>query len=151
MPAFYSRTLKDYDGETTSHRLRIPEINAGNMATIVTLTANYGAAVNDMTLGSLQNLRYGNETIANSPAPTDPYAQRELSWFVSYVDDVTGKPYHVNIGTPDLSLLDPDNKGYADMSNADVIAFVTAFEALAVSEAGNTVTVQSIKLVGRSL
>ncbi|MCK9600762.1 MAG: hypothetical protein M0R06_17100, partial [Sphaerochaeta sp.] len=66
MPAFYSRVLKDYDGENTTLRVAITEINAGNIADIVTQTANFGAALNDITLGSLQALRYGNETISAS-------------------------------------------------------------------------------------
>jgi len=151
MPAFYSRVLKDYDGENTTLRVAINEINAGNIADIVTQTANFGAALNDITLGSLQALRYGNETISASPPPADPYAQRELAWLVRYTDNSTGKRQHMTIGTADPTMLDANNRGFADPDKTEVAAFIDAFEAMVVSDAGNAVTVESIQLVGRNI
>lgn len=152
MPAFYSRTLHDYDNEPTTFRVRIPEINAGNIADIVTKTANLGTAVNGITLGALENLRYGNETIAASGAAASAYAQRELKWLVRYRDTVLGDSYRVTIGTADPTHLDPNARGQAQIGDAgDVDAFVTAFEDLVVSDAGNAVEVTSITLVGRNI
>jgi hypothetical protein len=150
MPGFYSRTLADYDSEKTTFRIRATEMNAGNMAAQLVLQAALGTAINDMTLGTLQNLRYGNETIAGYAAPVDPFAQRETRWLISYRDTVTGKVMQAELGTADLSLLDPNNRNSWDWDNADVIAFVAAFEDYAISEAGNPVEITAGIPVGRN-
>ena len=152
MPAFYNRTLTDYNGEKTTFRIQTAEINAGNIGDQVIASANLGAAINDMTLGSLYRLSYGNETVAAEESPANTWAQRELKWLVSYADSVTGKLFRVELGTADTSLLDPNARGQADMDNVNVAAFVTAFEAYAVApDTGNAVEVRSITLVGRNI
>jgi hypothetical protein len=152
MPAQYYRTLLDYDGEATTMRIVIPEINAGNIADIVTQTANLGTAINGLTLGALGKLGYGNFTDGVDTEASDPFAQREMKWLVSYEDTLTGKVYRVEIGTADLSHLDPNNRDRANIGDAaEVDAFITAFETLAVApDTANPVEVKSIIPVGRN-
>lgn len=149
---FYTRTLKDYDSETTTFRVNANPLNAGNIAAELVLQSNLGAAINDMVLGSLQQITYGNAVTAYEPAPNVTEAQRELKWMINYRDSVLNTPHHVTLGTADTSRLDPNNRGKANMGDAGVVdAFVAAFEAYAVSPAGNPVTVESIILVGRNV
>lgn len=141
----------DYDRELSTLQVHAADLNAGNFATQLTAQATFGTAVNDMSLGTLQKIQYGNVVDAINGPPAETYAQRELKWKVNFTDDVTGKPYHFTIPVADTSKLDPNNRGYADLSNVDVAAFVTATEAYVLSQDGNAITVVSIELVGRNI
>jgi len=150
---FYARTLKDYDSESTTFRVHAADLNAGNIAAQLTLQSNLGAAINNMVLGSLQTIRYGNGVISGSAAPSDPFAQRESRWLVRYHDAVTGKQYRVELGTADYSNLDPNNRDHAFIGDAgDVDAFVTAFEAYVLApDTNNAVEIDEILAVGRNV
>jgi len=149
---FYTRTLRDYDGEKTTFRVNTPDLNAGNMAAQLVLQANFGAAVNDMVRGSLFKIAYGNEVNAAAAPPDDVFAQREMKWQVFYADTVTGEPHHITIGTADMEQLDPNNREQAYIGDGGVVdQFVTDFEAYVVSPAGNAVTITDIVLVGRNV
>lgn len=149
---FYTRTLKDYDDETATVRVRATALNETNLAAQLVLQANFGAAINDMSLGSLQTIRYGNEVISNNEAPIETYAQRELKWRVDYRDTVTGQPYHFTIPCANLDLLDPNNRKQAFIGDGgDVDDFVAAAEAYALSPDGNPIQILQILAVGRNL
>lgn len=150
---FYGRTLQDYDGENTQFRVNVADLNAGNFAAELVLQAALGAAINDMVTGTLQTIRYGNETLANYAAPTDPFSQRELKWLVRYHDATTGKNFRVELGTADLANLDPNNRDRAYIGDGGVVdAFVDAFEAYVLApETGNAVVIDSIVPVGRNI
>lgn len=148
---FYTRSLKDYDGETTTFRVRAAQLNAGNIADQIALQAALGTAINDMVLGALNRITYGNEVDTPVVAASDPGAQRELKWLVNYHDTTTGKKLRAELGTANTARLDPNARGQAEMGDgAEVDAFVTAFEAYVLSDAGNAVAVDSIILVGRN-
>lgn len=148
---FYSRSLKDYDSEISTVQVHAADLNAGNIAAQLTAQADFGSGINLMSLGTLQQIRYGNSVESNQAAPTDTWAQRELKWRVDYTDDVSGKPYHFTIPMADTALLDPNNRGFADPTDADVITFTTNAEAYVLSPEGNAITIQQIVLVGRNL
>jgi len=148
---FYTRSLKDYDGETTTFRVRAAQLNAGNIADQITAQSNLGTAINGITLGALNRITYGNEVDTPVVASDDPSAQRELKWLINYHDTITGKKLQVELGTADPAALNPNARSQAFIGDADVVdAFVTAFEAYVLSEAGNAVEVDSIFLVGRN-
>lgn len=84
------------------------------------------------------------------PAPVVKTAQRELGLLVTYTDSVTGKKYRITIPGPKWATLGQAGTDMVDTSQALWTAFVTAFEAHAVSEVGNAVTVTSGRLVGRN-
>ena len=82
--------------------------------------------------------------------PASAFAQRELRWLVSYVSS-TNVAYTREIACPDASLLG-SGTDQLDLTGTEAAAFVTAFEAVAKVKEGddyNTVSVTSIKLVGR--
>lgn len=146
---FYNRKLKDYDGENSSVTVHAADLNAGNIATELTLQSNFGAALNNITLGSLQTIRYGNGVDALSAAPSDVWAQRELKWFVQFRDTVNGEPGHFTVPTADATKLDPNNRGHAYIGDAgDVDAFITAAEAYVKSRDGNAIEILDITLIG---
>ena len=147
----YSRTLLDYDNESTTIGVYAADLNAGNIATQITLQADFGAAINDMALGTLQRIQYGNTVESLQPPPSDPFAQRELKWRVDYRDTVNGKPGFFTIGTANAALLSATDRGKADPLNADVIAFTTAAEAYVLSQDGNAIEIEQIVIVGRNV
>lgn len=149
---FYSRTLQDYDSEKTVFRIHTTDLNAGNIAAQLTLQANLGSAINNITLGTLYNIRYGNEVVTPGAAPVDPFAQREIKWLIGYRDTVAGGLYTVELGTADLDQLDPNNRNSAHIGDAGVVdQFITDFEAYALSPLGNAVDIEYIRPVGRNL
>lgn len=84
------------------------------------------------------------------PAPVVATAQRELGLLVTYTDSVTGKKYRLTIPGPKWATIGQAGTDMVDTADALWTAFVTAFEAHAVSEVGNAVTVTSGRLVGRN-
>lgn len=149
---FYTRTLMDYDEENSTVRVNATALNETNLAAQLVLQSNFGAAINDMSLGSLQTIRYGNEVISNNEAPIETYAQRELKWRVDYRDAVTGDKFHFTIPCANLDLLDPNNRKQAFIGDGgDVDDFVAAAEAYVLSPNGNAIQILQIIAVGRNL
>lgn len=145
----YVRTMADYDAETTVFRVNSTTLSAANFDAQVALNVALGVAIVGVTVGALQKIAYGNEIL--SPAVCDePLAQRENKWLIRYVDDVTGDAYHVELGTADLTLLDPDNRGYMKIDTDEGLAFKSAFDGYALSPDGNAVTMLSAQFVGRN-
>jgi hypothetical protein len=111
--------------------------------------------INSLILGSPQKYSYTPlEFVIGDPPPADPFAQREWKWLVTYIGAVSGKRFQIEIPTAD-----PSNghkvagSDLADLTNADWVAFITAFEAFAKSpdNPAEAVTVESARLVGRNL
>ncbi len=147
----YSRTLLDFNGEKTVFSVKAPEITAANFAAQATLRASLGTAIAGITLGNLNKAEYGNVDFQTNSTPASEIAQRESAWLIRYVDDTTQENFHVTLGTADLvGHMDANAKGFADLSETDMAAFVAAFEAYALSPNGNAVTIQSISHVGRN-
>lgn len=144
----YIRQMTDYDAESTTFRVPTAVLTAANFDAQVVLNVNLGVAIVGMTLGALQKITYSNEIL--SPAVCNaPLAQRENKWLVRYHDDSTGDKHWASLGTADLTLLDENNRGYAEMGDAGPVdAFVDAFEAFVLTELGNAVVVDSIQFVG---
>jgi len=147
----YSRTLKDFDGEVSTVQVHTEDLSEVNIAAQITAQSNFGAAINDLSLGSLQTIKYGNQVNSNQPKPANQWAQRELKWRVDFTDDVTGEPGHYTIPCADASLLSLVAPAEADLADAAVIAFVAASDAYVLSKAGNPTSVQRIVMVGRNI
>jgi len=145
----YSRTLLDFDSEKTVFEVSAPVLTAANFDAQATLRAALGTAIANITLGTLNQAVFGNVDFQTNTPPASEIAQRESRWLIRYVDDVTQTLYHVTLGTADLvDHMSASAKGFADLADADVAAFVTAFEAYVLSPVGNAVTIQDIMHVG---
>jgi hypothetical protein len=155
MAGYVALSFRDYKGDPSNFRLRTTTITAANFDAQATLVSNFetavaGLQVADVPVGRLQ---HGNEEIDNQDKSSTPQASRKCKALVRYEDDTTKEVYQTAVPCADLSHLDADNRGYFDLDDGgDVAAFVTAFEALALSpEEGNSVTVLSIQHVARNL
>lgn len=149
----YKRTMRDYDGESTTFSVPAAQVTAANFDAQVVLNVALGAAIVGMTIDSaLEKIEYGNSIVTPVTGSSNPLCQRENRWLVRYHDSVTGEKITRTIGCADLTLLDPNNRGYAHIGDGGAVdAFVTAFEAYVLSDAGNAVVIDSIQFVGANI
>lgn len=148
-------TYNDYGAESSNVSLRMPTLTAANLdAAILAASSIYDAiaGANGICKGIRIKSELGNQypILPNTTQAADEDAQREMKWKVNMLDATAMKSPHFTLPCADLTYLDPNNRGYADMSNADVAAFVTAIETETLSPDGNAWTVQSIQFVGRN-
>jgi len=146
----YNLTFIDHDSETSTMGLRIPDLNAGNIAAQLALLATLRAAVEAVVIGTLRK----EETSAlvdeiAGVAPVDGFAQRETKWLVSGTDSI-GLSVTLEIPTADLDLL-AGGSGTLDISAGPGLALANALNAVWRSRAGNAVTVSRIIHVGRNI
>lgn len=145
----------DYDPEPSFVNLRTAELTAANFdAQVLLAAAVYDgiAGVNGICLGKRITSTLGNdyEILGSKVQADSPLAQRENKWKVNWESAGGTKSGYFTLPCADLTYLDPNNRGYADMDNADVAAFVSAVEAMVVDEDGSAITVVDIKFVGRN-
>lgn len=146
-------TINDYSNEKSSFGVTSITANAGNLAAQQTLAATLVTTTEALTIGELVKQQM-NLVILDTPAiPTNPYAQREEKWLVSYIGDASGKIFQVEIAAPDLTDNLSGNSDKANLASTDWAAWVTAFEAFARSpdNGTETVTVLRADLVGRNI
>jgi len=134
-------------------------ITAVSIAGFLTNFGTFQTATDAITLGTrMQQSWIGDLTTVSNAWPTDKAAQRESKLLVDYMDDVTQEPFTLTIPTIDFSKLNYVPGGgdavlfQAPGAHADIIAWVTAFEAIARSPRNdlNTVTVTGMRYVGRN-
>jgi len=123
---------------------------------------NFGAlqtATDAITLGVRSSQFWtGDRTTVSNAIPTNPAAQREARLRVKYMDDVTEQQYTLTIPTIDFSKLvfvagGKDAVVFSGAgANADIVAWVTAFETIARSPDSdlNTVTVVKMRFIGQN-
>lgn len=143
-------TYKDYGapGETTTLTFTGADLTAGNIvaqsAAADTLRQAAEALMVEAPIQKRQFVAWVNDT---KVAAADPHTQREIKWRVRYHDAVTGKPQSLEIPLADLAKLDPNATDRILMTDADVLAFIAAFEAYQLSDAGNATVVDLIEYV----
>lgn len=156
----------DYDRETASTNLQTGAVTAVSLPGLLTQIGALRTAIEGITVGTVSSESlYAFRTRLSNAAPSDPQAQRERVWVVHY-EDVTeffddpvnsipnegfGKNFTIAVPTADFSgtrLL--TNSEDADLAEASMAAFVTAFEAIARSPYGGAVNVTRIQAGGRS-
>lgn len=143
---------KDYGGETTRCGVYLPTVSSANYDTLVTSLNAIGVAVNAVTVdGVLSGKQFNALEVTAGAKATSKAAQREQKWLVTLIDgtDPLGN-WRFEIPMADTALLTSDGENM-DVSGGDGAALVTVLEANCVSRLGNAVTVESIKLVGRTL
>lgn len=147
--------LLDYSDERSTTTIHVGAITAVSIAGFLTDFGALKTAIEGITLGVVsQESWVGDRTALSNTPPADAEAQREKKWLVRYTGDTSGKVYTLEIATAELGgghLLPMSD--FADLTETDMAAFVTAFEAIARTpdDDTETVTVQSIQFVGRSL
>lgn len=166
MVGFGSFTLIDHNREKSTTSFYTGNITGASLPATLTQFGALRNAIDGITLGSVTNesLKVFDTKLANSP-PADENAQRERKWLVVYEDDTAffdaplnaipnsgyRKAFTFEIATAELTGRLLPNSDEADLTDAGMAAFVTAFEAIGRSPYGGVVNVVQIRAVGRNL
>lgn len=154
MASEYTLTYTDYSGEKSPVKITGATPVQAGFDTWNSLMAAIKSALANITLGELyreSSASYVN--IVSNDTASSALAQRELKWLVTYRGNTSEKLFRCELPCADaLAHLLPASD-LADLSETDMAAFVTAFEAFARSPDNGTesVTVMSIRLVGRNI
>jgi len=153
MPSGVTWTYSDWGNERSSFDVYTATINAASMAGITAALATLKSEVEGITIGeSHKEALFVRSLLSNDPASSES-AQRERKWLVTYKGNTTEKLFRVEIPCADPTGRLLPLSDLADPDNADVAAFIAAFEAVAKSpdDGAEGVTVQSVRLVGRNI
>lgn len=152
--AYLTGQIVDYSNERSSFRIPVGDITAVSLPGFLSESGDLNAAIDDIILGERSKEGWiGDDTVLTNAPATSPLAQVEWAWLVTYKGNTSQKLFQVSIATAD-----PQNghlqanSDMADLTNADMAAFVTAFEQIARTpdSSTETVTVVRIQLVGRN-
>lgn len=158
----------DYSLENSSSSVHVGGVTAVSLPGLLTQIAAYVTAVDNITIGTLRDdTLIAFSTNRSSTPPASPLARRESKWLIRYEDNLPffddpvnaipnagfGKIFTFTIPTADFLLTGafPLNSDDAVLTQTQLAAFVTAFEAMARSPYGGTVNVLGIEAVGRNL
>jgi len=146
-------TYADYGGELSSFQVPILDFSAANYDANTTLIDTLITKIDALTDGlQVKQTRSHLQSGAGAGQSAIPTAQRESKWLISFSDDVTGKVYQREIPCPVLSAttLLQDIGGNANITDTVWTDFISAFEAIVLSEVGNAVSVIGARHVGRN-
>lgn len=146
--------IKDFAGQTSNFQVNTDEITAANIATITPQIAALQTAIDGICIGNIN----AATTVATvdeitTAKASDPSARRELKWLCIAIDTVTGEAERRELPCPDVNtagIFESDGESLNLAANPG-LAFKTAFQAVAVSKAGNSQVLTSVKIVGRNL
>jgi hypothetical protein len=147
-------TMLDASGEKSSATIYNGAITQVSLAGFLTAFGNLRNAIDAITLGTIhKELWVGDSTVLSQVAPTNEFAQRELKWLVRYRGNLTNKIFTLTIPTADPVGRLVAGTDRADLTNAQIQAFVNEFHGFARTPDSDqeTVTVLDITLVGRNI
>lgn len=169
MPSTITFSTNDYDGEAGSHSITADTLTAANFSGLALQIDEYEGAMLAIQRGVLTtrqtaNLRRVESSVTRS---TDPEAQREAKWLVTYEDasPTLGagvanpgyrKVYSTEVPCADLSLRASNNDVVYQNFGTPIVddplftTYVAAFEVLVKSPTGGSVVVRTIRAVGRN-
>lgn len=145
--------ITDYSQETSSFGVNSAVLTAGNIVAQTSAAEALSTAVDGLTIGRLTKQTITQNVVEDAGVPTNPYAQRELKWLVTYQAVVSGKKFQIEIAAPDLTDNTVPNSDVADLTSDDWVAFISAFVAFAKSpdDVTDSVIVLSARVVGRNI
>lgn len=162
-------TLVDSTKETTTCQFNVPDITSANFAATDALINTLNTAIVAVTTGTKVRSGFNVQRPVAWTFPTDKSIQREAKWLVRAIDITAnfevgaevfpnrnfGNVYNYEIGTADLddALMRDDGKWtYNPLTSlpAAWANFKTAFEAVAVSPSGGTLSILEVIHVGRN-
>lgn len=145
--SFWGLTFRDSSNELGKTDFNIGDITALSIAGALTDMGAARTALENITLGTVAQSRFGDADTLSNARPTDPLCQRGVKWTVSWEDTVTHSKGTNYIPTADLSLL-PLVGGVRsedlDLTAGAGLAAKTALDTLAKSPAGNPISVLRI-------
>jgi hypothetical protein len=149
-----SLTYLDFSNEQASVKINNGPITALTIAGFLSAFGDFQGATDAIVKGTrIRDEWVGDRTTLAAAAPSDEFAQRELKWLVTYEGSTSHKKFTLTIPTADPTGRLVAGTDLADLTNTDIAAWVTKFEAIAKSPDSDTegVNVLSIRLVGRNI
>jgi len=140
--------FRDYDNDKKQITIPRDEVTVvGDYPAALTAHTALVDAINAVTLGTIAEQSFFPRSIYASALPASPVAQTNVQWLVTYQDDIDGHKEHLSLPTADIATaaLRLPASSQHDPAHADWIAFKAAFEAVAISNLGNSVTVVGIE------
>lgn len=163
MGGTWGLTIRDRSDEFSAIDLNIGEVTAATLPGLLTATGALEDAYEGMILGNIASDRMQVfKNTVNNVRPTSPYANRESSLLVRWRDSQAafgavpnegfGRAGTTTIPTPNLALagLLVTGSDFVNLAQTQMAAWITAFQAVARSPYGGTVTVESVEVVGRN-
>lgn len=152
-------TVTDYSEESSPLKVYNGAITAVSIGGFLTDFGALRTATQALVLGTVSDEMWvGDKTMLSNSIPTDPDAQRERKALVTYEGNTSHKLFTCTI--PAVRTKDGSNNSLLlagtdlfDLAAPLVSAWVTAFETLGRTPDSDTetVTVRSIRLVGRNI
>jgi hypothetical protein len=145
-------SILDYSEETSRTSFNFGAVTAVSIAGFLTQFGALRTALGNVILGTIMGEQWvGDRTVLSNVPPSEPSAQVELKWLVSYEGDTSKKKFRYELPTPDTSKLIPGTDK-ADLADTDIAAYITAVEAIARTpdDDTETITVLDMTLVGRN-
>ena len=144
-------TLVDYDGEVSTVSFPCPDLTAANIAATIaagdTLAQAVAAITACVVLKKVFVAKVSNLSAVKRSDNAE--AHREAKWLTRYFDATTFNRYTLTVAGPLSADQDPARRGFALLSDTQIAAYVTAFEAF-VQPGGNAVEVDEMEWVGRN-
>jgi len=139
----YTKLANGRQGLTTFSLHADTPTDATSITALTTATDNLGLAVDAVVLGTIAKQKATLfDTIVSSAAVTAGEAQREKKWLVTGTDGTD--LFSFSIGTADLNQLAVDGSNEL-AAGANRTALEAAIEALWTNDAGDPITVTSIR------
>jgi len=161
-----SFTFMDYDREKSNLGFNTAAITAVSLPGTLTQFGALKTALAAISLGTISDeALYVNRTKNSNVPPTDVNAQRERKWLVQYEDTTQffdspvnaipnagyKKLFDVEIPAAKFTSANlPNNGDQALLTETDIAAFITAFEALVKSPYGGAINVVKMTAIGRN-
>ena len=161
-------SIEDYSNETGRSTINVGDISLATIQVVQDAVDDLKLALQPIILGQIRQIGLNQTFIESGAAVTDPNAQRETKFLVRYRDtnqylgalNTAPNPgynqvFNVEIPTAELATHLVPGTDVVDMANAEIAAFVTAFEAVARSpynqfSTNPTIDVVEILFVGRN-
>jgi len=147
MAGAFSIYTIDRDDDARQFSLPATELTAANHDAQKVLAGDLVTAIEGISrLVTKQWDFIADRTITGTPRPTAGSAQVNIEWQVTYVEATTLEVRTVRIGGANLDLAGVLLAGsnVADLTQTQMAAFKTAFEAYILGPNGNAVTVQQV-------
>jgi len=149
--ARYTWTIKDYDAEKAPFSVHGTLLSSSNFNAQASLRSALENSLVDIMGGVIVQLSAGNFYLSNYGGPPTTASQRELKWLIGYHGNTTKLRYTVTVPCAKVTLLNPNRRGHALLSDPAIAMFIVAFQAFVKTPTGDTVTVDEIRLVGRNV
>lgn len=156
----------DHSDETSRTLIQTGAVTAVSLPGLLTEVGTLRDAIAAITLGTVSGeaLKVFDTSLSNA-RPASALARRETKWLVRYEDTTAffddpvnaipnegfGKVFTITIPTADVADRVTPGTDLADLTDTEIAAFITAFEATARSPYGGAVNVLSMQAVGRNL